>query len=216
MAGKFPQKQVEALLVECHRRCCVCHRFCGVKIETDHIDPSGGDAIANAIPVCFECHAEIHSYNPAHPRGRKFHRSELQQHKKQWLEICRSKPEILLRVTRSSDVGPIQALVDELEFNCVVARMSSAGQHGCLFQDAQFRRAISEGSIAMLLEPLKEAVLEAYAAVGRANELIRGIYVHAPGSSPRGGAVNLATDGIDEAKARVERAHDELIQFLGT
>ena len=71
----FPRDQVSELLARRHRRCCVCHRFCGVKIETDHIKPKeqgGGDSIENAIPVCFECHAEIHSYNDKHPRGRKF------------------------------------------------------------------------------------------------------------------------------------------------
>ena len=71
----FDRDQVSNLLARCHRRCCICHRFCGVKIETDHIEPKeqgGDDSIENAIPVCFECHAEIHSYNDKHPRGRKF------------------------------------------------------------------------------------------------------------------------------------------------
>jgi hypothetical protein len=71
----FPRDQVDQLLIACHRRCCVCHRFCGVKIETDHIvtkADGGPDTMDNAIPVCFEYHAEIHSYNDKHPRGRKF------------------------------------------------------------------------------------------------------------------------------------------------
>jgi hypothetical protein len=81
----FSRDEVSVLLAQCHRRCCVCHRFCGVKIETDHIVPAeddGGDGIENAIPVCFECHPEIHSYNDKHPRGRKFLPEELQLHKK--------------------------------------------------------------------------------------------------------------------------------------
>ena len=92
MAGGFPRDQVDELLKACHRRCCICHRFCGVKIETDHIVPSvegGADTIDNAVPVCFECHAEIHSYNDMHPGGRKFRPAELRGHKEQWLEICR-------------------------------------------------------------------------------------------------------------------------------
>ena len=71
----FNREEVSQLLVDVHRRCSICHRFCGVKIETDHIIPAadgGTDEIGNAIPVCFECHAEIHSYNDQHPRGRKF------------------------------------------------------------------------------------------------------------------------------------------------
>jgi hypothetical protein len=66
----FKAIEVSSLLAKCHRQCCVCHRFCGVKIELDHIDPQadgGSDDIDNAIPVCFDRHAEIHSYNEKHP-----------------------------------------------------------------------------------------------------------------------------------------------------
>jgi hypothetical protein len=72
--GRFPEKAATDLIVRCHRRCCICHRFCGVKLELDHMTPAGeggSDEIENAIPVCFECHAEIHSYNDKHPRGRR-------------------------------------------------------------------------------------------------------------------------------------------------
>src|SRR2546427_7250793 len=117
MAGNLPLGAVTDLLVHCHRRCCICHRFCGVKIETDHMDPDGGDGIENAIAVCFECHAEIHSYNVQHPRGRKFRPEELKLHKEQWLRICKDNPAALLHPSRAGDVGPLQALIDELEFN---------------------------------------------------------------------------------------------------
>jgi hypothetical protein len=87
----------------------------------------GSDSIDNAIPVCFECHAEIHSYNDKHPRGRKFRPEELRGHKEQWLDICRTKPEIFVSATRDSDVGPIQAVIDELEFNLEVSKHASYG-----------------------------------------------------------------------------------------
>jgi hypothetical protein len=138
----FPQDEVSKLLAHCHRRCCICHRFCGVKMETDHIVPhadGGSDAIENAIAVCFECHAEIHSYNDKHPRGRKFRPEELQYHKDQWLEICSERPDVLVAAPRSIDVGPLQALVDELEFNRRVAANAASEVQGCLF------RTISSG-----------------------------------------------------------------------
>src|SRR5262245_19293585 len=125
----FNRDEVAALLAACHRRCCICHRFCGVKIETDHIRPTaacGDDSITNAIPVCFDCHAEIHSYNDKHPRGRKFTAEELANHKAQWLEICATKPESLLSAARDGDVGPLQALLDELEYNKTVVQQSSS------------------------------------------------------------------------------------------
>ena len=80
----FDRAEVSKLLAKCHRRCCICHNFCGVKIETDHIIPAGdggSDKIENAIPLCFECHAEAHSYNNKHPRGRKYLPDELLLHK---------------------------------------------------------------------------------------------------------------------------------------
>jgi hypothetical protein len=172
MAGGFPKEQVAQLLVECHRRCCICHRFCGVKIEIDHIVPSseeGPDTIDNAIPVCFECHAEIHSYNDKHPRGRKFRPEELNKHKEQWLEICRNRPDIFINAARNSDVGPLQAIIDELEFNSVVAQKHTANEQGCLFLEEQFHRAICEGVISTLNETLKQLILEAYQAIGKAN-----------------------------------------------
>ena len=70
--GKFKTEDAEKLLIACHRCCCTCHRFRSVKMELDHIvqqAEDGPDTHGNAMPVCLECHAEIHSYNPNHPRG---------------------------------------------------------------------------------------------------------------------------------------------------
>jgi hypothetical protein len=160
----FNRDQVAALLAACHRRCCICHRFCGVKIETDHIRRAadgGDDDIANAIPVCFDCHAEIHSYDDQHPRGRKFTAEELAKHKEQWLKLCSEQPLVAFLHPRESDgeVGPLQALVDEIEYNLAVAHRTAAGDVGCPFRDEQFARAIRTGSIALLAQDLKSAIM---------------------------------------------------------
>lgn len=89
----FQRNVVEELLVSCHRYCCVCHKFCGSKIEIHHIVPrseGGEDTFENAIALCFDCHAEIGAYNPKHPKGRKFSPSELRRHRDQWLKLCSS------------------------------------------------------------------------------------------------------------------------------
>jgi hypothetical protein len=215
MASGFPRDQVTELLKACHRRCCICHRFCGVKIETDHIIPAadgGPDTIDNAIPVCFECHSEIHSYNDKHPRGRKFLPEELRGHKQQWLAICKNRPEVFINAARNADVGPLQALIDELEFNAVVAD-HTAGPYvvGCKLHDEQFRRAISEGSIATLHETLKQSILEAYRAVGYANHLIT-----ATSQSVRVEEKNNAMVGVREALTKIVEARDALLEFLGS
>lgn len=218
MAGAFPRDQVDELLKACHRRCCICHRFCGVKIETDHIVPAadgGPDTIDNAIPVCFECHAEIHSYNDKHPRGRKFRPDELRMHKAQWLEICRTKPEIFVHAARISDVGPLQALIDELEFNIVVAENTTEMNCGCRLLEDQFKRAIQAGGVATLRDDLKQIVLKAYFEIGHANDLMSAIWLM---SDPRqrASAKKNAAIAIGNTKATIHAACDSLLSFLSS
>jgi hypothetical protein len=189
-------------------------------METDHIVPaaeSHDHSIKNAIPVCFECHAEIHSYNPKHPRGRKFTADELRGHKEQWLEICANRPEVFINAARNADVGPLQALIDELEFNGVVAddavakHATSSYFVGCTFHVEQFLRAIREGSISMLQDNLKRSILEAYRAIGHANHSMNAITVGA-----RIDEQNTAKLAVHEAKGKIHEAHDALLQFLGS
>jgi hypothetical protein len=209
----FPRDEVSALLVRCHRRCCICHRFCGVKIETDHITPldeDGDDSIENAIPVCFECHAEIHSYNDRHPRGRKFQPEEMKLHKEQWLKICDEHPEALIGAIRNADVGPLQALIDELEFNATVASVRDYREQSCRFHDQQFLRAIHEGSISLLRDTIRTLILEAYRAMGAANGAMEKV-IHQQNIEQAVGGAKLA---IDAALPKIQAAKKELLKFL--
>lgn len=215
----FRRKEVDELLVACRRRCCICQRLCGVKIETDHIIPSakgGPDTIDNAIPVCFECHAEIHSYNDEHPRGRKFRPEELRGHKEQWLEVCRTRPDILVNAARNADVGPLQALIDELEFNAHVAKHYSPENLGCPFHDEQFRRATSEGSIAILHEDVKRLIVEAYRAIGRANQLIPQALSQGRTSILYSEYMGWAREAVSFAQPCIESAHIGLLSYLSS
>lgn len=219
MGSGFRKDQVADLLVRCHRRCCICHRFCGVKMEIDHIVPkadSGLDSIDNAIPVCFECHAETHSYNERHPRGRKFTPEELRGHRDQWLTICENNPEALLRAARDSDVGPLQSLIDELEFNAVVADHGQSSQQGCLFLSTQFLRAIQEGTIAVLNDKIKNSILEAYRAMGCANQLIASASALPHGTEPQKRTATEAQRAIDEARPRILEVKGILLKFLAS
>jgi len=83
----FPKNVVDSSLVATGRCCCICHKFCGVRIETHHIQPvskGGEDSLENCIPLCFDCHAEVEHYNDQHPRGRKFSENELLKHRDTW------------------------------------------------------------------------------------------------------------------------------------
>lgn len=210
----FNRQEVAALLVRCHRRCCICHRFCGTKIETDHIVPAAETAdhsIENAIPVCFDCHAEIHAYNPRHPRGRRFNADELRAHKEQWLKICETRPEIFVEAARQVDIGPLQGLLDELDYNLVISRKLDFSTLGFQFRDAQMERAIREGVISILDSDLSTAISLAYGMVSLANESTRA-WLNVP---YRSGAINGPTmDAVERTVPLIQQARDSLLQFV--
>src|SRR5688500_12777187 len=83
----FPPNVKADALVACARHCCICHRFRGTKIECHHIvaDAAGGaDDFENCIPVCFDCHADMKSYDFQHPKGSKYSERELREHRSRW------------------------------------------------------------------------------------------------------------------------------------
>lgn len=68
------------MFIRCGRLCCLCLKQCGNNIEAAHIidEAKGGSNDAdNGIPVCFDCHEEIGSYNSEHPKGNKLRPKEL-------------------------------------------------------------------------------------------------------------------------------------------
>jgi hypothetical protein len=88
----FSPKVKEDALVECGRCCCICHIFCGLKIEIHHIRPraeDGENTLENAIPLCFNCHADMRSYDANHPKGTKYTESELRRHRDSWFKKVR-------------------------------------------------------------------------------------------------------------------------------
>lgn len=213
----FSDKLVEDLLVKCHRRCCICHRWCGVKMEIDHIVQSadgGSDEADNAIPLCFECHAEAHSYNDRHPRGRKFHSNELKRHRDQWFEICMSRPEMFIQPTPYAEAGPLEALIEELEFNANVARSDQHPEIACLFHDNQFRRAIEIGAMSTLEDNLKALIHEAYTSIGRANNYITAKMAVVANSNSSSIGGEYARAAVKAARLKIENARLALLGFL--
>jgi hypothetical protein len=196
---EFAKPDVEALLVQCHRRCCICHRFCGVKIEIDHIEGAAAedsDRIENAIPLCFDCHAEVHHYNPEHPRGRRFHPSELRVHREQWLHLCRDNPAMFVEAQRSPEAGSLERLLSELEFNRHLAGNPRPGGN---FELVQFRRAIADGTFVWLPQRLKAEIQAAYGAMVFANGLIEGYLSKSQSENAASGAITAAQLPIGNA-----------------
>jgi len=77
-------------LLWCNRHCSLCGKPCGTNIEIAHIIPKGKNTssndIDNAIPLCYNCHAEIGRYNKNHPRGNKYRDDELKARRNQIYE----------------------------------------------------------------------------------------------------------------------------------
>ena len=214
----FNRTEASKLLVLCHRRCCVCHRYCGIKIELHHIQPTedgGDDSIENAIPLCFECHAEVQLYNDSHPRGRKFRPDELRDHKEQWLQICKNSPGALLMPQRPYDVGPIQALIDELEFNAEISELTADDTIGALFLVTQFERSISEGIFSLLPDQVRKPISTTYATLMRANMYLKKMAAIPWGGSAWHQAYTFAKKSIERSQAEIPTAHKTLMAHLG-
>ena len=213
----FNKTEVEKLLVACHRRCSICHRFCGAKMELDHIIPKaekGSNRIENAIPVCLECHAEIHMYNNKHPRGRKYSPNELRLHKLQWIQLCKNHPKMLVDNPRIDHSEPLLALISELEFNKEVANKISSNEIGCFFENAQFIRNIEEGTILMLDEDIKKKIFLTYYYINKSNSMLNNLVILPPQGNAYAIAKNNAQDAIIEAKNHIHDILSVMNNFL--
>jgi len=144
----------------------------------------------------------------------KFRPEELRRHKEQWLEICRTRPEIFTAKFSSAEVGSLQALIDELEFNAEVATRATPDRLGCLFQEEQFRKAISAGSIATLQDELKRLIVHAYAAIGRANQCVAATAGHTGKSDPLQESSHRASASITASADPINKALTALMKFL--
>lgn len=83
----FPQDVATRALVACGRCCCICHNFCGTKIELHHIKQKaygGEDTFENCIPLCLTCHADMGKGDPKHPKGKRYTEEELRGHRDRW------------------------------------------------------------------------------------------------------------------------------------
>lgn len=135
-------------------------------MKTDHIKPKsekGSDNIDNAISLCFECHSEVHMYNDKHPRGRKYHSEELLLHKKQWLEICKKNPDILVNEMKPSHSGPIMSLLSELEYNHIICGIP------ILYENNEFHDSVNNGILSFLDENIKENIMATYGLINLTN-----------------------------------------------
>lgn len=116
----FPTSVRDDALVACGRHCCLCHRFCGLKIEIHHIKPraSGGpDTFDNAIPLCFDCHADMRTYDAKHPKGTKYSENELRVFRDNWYEKIKASGGVISVNSVETDKQIYRKLQEVLPWN---------------------------------------------------------------------------------------------------
>ena len=122
--------------------------------------------------------------------------------------MCSKGGAFLASIPPRTDVGPIQALIDELEFNqAIAARAEEVTQLGASahFSLVQFERCISEGILSLLQVELKQRLIAAYASMKRANSQMDTI-PHARSGDPYSHAVDNTRARLTETQPLIESA----------
>ena len=85
----FNQKEADKLLADTGRRCCICGLLHSVQLH--HIVPveeGGTDDIDNAIPLCPNCHDEVHGHHASGRTTRTYTANELKLHRQGTIELA--------------------------------------------------------------------------------------------------------------------------------
>ena len=86
----FDTQEVDELLAKTGRQCCICGELHQVQVH--HIKPKekgGSDAISNAIPLCPNCHDEVHKDYVPGRITRVYTTNELKKHRKRTIDRVR-------------------------------------------------------------------------------------------------------------------------------
>jgi len=79
----FDPTEAEQLLADCGRQCCICGRL--HRVQVHHI-VRGDDAIENGIPLCPNCHDEVHTGYSQGRTTRTYTPGELKLHRKRTID----------------------------------------------------------------------------------------------------------------------------------
>lgn len=83
----FDKKEIDQLLADCGRRCCICGHLHTVQVH--HIRPKekgGTDDITNGIPLCPNCHDAIHTCYSSGKTTKIYSEQELKLHRQRTIE----------------------------------------------------------------------------------------------------------------------------------
>lgn len=130
-------------LVACGRCCCICHKFCGIKIECHHIiqEADGGPStVENCIPLCFDCHADMLAYDDKHPKGTKYRPEELRLHRDNWFsKVGTARPAEYTDEHRKLDQGLFTRMMRLIPWNGSIGFISHNNFAGFSFDTRMLR-----------------------------------------------------------------------------
>ena len=115
-------------------------------------------------------------------------------------------------------VGPLQALIDEIEFNLAATKAGARGSSGCPLRDEQFSELIRTGSLSLLLPDLKAAIIAAYVAAGHASVIGQAAVAKKAGGmshSLSGSGTSDSCNAFENCEKLLSEAHQLLVRFLG-
>lgn len=161
------------MFTRCIRRCCLCFKQCGINIEAAHIvdEAAGGSNDEdNGIPLCFDCHQEIGSYNDRHPRGNKFRPEELRARRDQVYKLVAEGglPDLAADVKPTHHLpNPLHRIIDLLtKYHCALgrvhqantneARLTALGEWRSCHPDVWGNGSVRDDTIRKLADPAKE------------------------------------------------------------
>jgi|GEM_PF-5109509 len=169
----FDQAVKTAMFIRCNRLCCLCRKQCGLNIEAAHIidEAAGGpNDEDNGIPLCFDCHQEIGSYNDKHPRGNKFRPDELRARRDRvynWVVEGRFVDQAPEEKRAQPLPNPIHRIIDLLkQYHCALervhqsntdeARLAALAEWRSCHYPVWARSSVRDDTIRNLADPAKE------------------------------------------------------------
>jgi hypothetical protein len=161
------------MFIRCHRRCCLCWKQCGINMEAAHIiDESAGGSNdgENGIPLCFDCHQEIGSYNEKHPKGNKIRPDELRARRDylyKLMEEGKFADQAPITGRTPSLANPLHRIIDLLtkyhnamdrvrHANTQETRLTSLDEWRSCHPAIWGKRAVRDDTIRSLADPAKE------------------------------------------------------------
>lgn len=99
----------------------------------------GEDTFDNAIPLCFDCHSDMRSYDHKHPKGTKYTSAELRRHRDRWYQRVQNSPGPVLSQDGSDpvDMEVYERLIELLPWDGSIDFLRNVGASSGLFDDRQ-------------------------------------------------------------------------------